>query len=496
MSGAGRERVLVAGAGIAGLGAALAFGDGTRDITILDRDPPPPDLSPEEAFYRWERKGATQLRHSHAFIGKLTALIRERYPDLLTELLGEGTRLFEFADALPPTLKPKYTRAAGDDELMLLFSRRTTLELAMRHYAARLPGVGIVPNAAVRGLLFRREGRKLFADGLQVEQDGVLSDVRADIVIDASGRNSAFPEWLRKEGVEIREDESPCGILYFTRHYRLRDGQEEPPADGTPGAGDLGYIKFGVFVADNRHFSVTLATPEIETELRKAIVRPEIFDGICMMLPGAARWMNPTRAEAVSQVFAMGNLQNVWRHYLKNGEPQVLGFFAIGDAAIRTNPLYGRGCASGILEAHLLREALDATPDPAERARVYDRTVHKAVRPYFDSMAKLDLQAIRRAEHARDPHYRPRLKARLMRSFAEDGLAPAQRADLEVSRAMSRIFHMVEEPAVFTRSPNIMARILKVWATPKTLKQARGWYPPTFGPKRSEMFVQLGLAAI
>ena len=112
-------------------------------------------------------------------------------------------------------------------------------------------------------------------------------------------------------------------------------------------ARDLGYIKFGVFIADNRHFSVTLATPEIETEMRMAVMKPENFDAICMALPGAARWMNPERAEPVSQVFAMGNLQNVWRHYLKDGEPQVLNFFAIGDAAIRTNPLYGRGCSSG-----------------------------------------------------------------------------------------------------------------------------------------------------
>ena len=61
------EQVLVAGSGIAGLGAALAFGGGTRGVTILDRDPPPPAGSAEEAFYNWERKGATQLRHSHAF---------------------------------------------------------------------------------------------------------------------------------------------------------------------------------------------------------------------------------------------------------------------------------------------------------------------------------------------------------------------------------------------------------------------------------------------
>src|SRR6185369_11277879 len=108
MSHAHTERVLIAGAGISVLGAALAFGDGTREVIILDRDPPPPDMSSDEAFYKWERKGATQLRHSHAFIGRLTALIRDRYPDLLAELQQEGTRLFGFGDALTPPLEDKY----------------------------------------------------------------------------------------------------------------------------------------------------------------------------------------------------------------------------------------------------------------------------------------------------------------------------------------------------------------------------------------------------
>ena len=70
----------------------------------------------------------------------------------------------------------------------------------------------------------------------------------------------------------------------------------------------------------------------------------------------------------------MGNLQNVWRHYLKDGEPQVLNFFAIGDAAIRTNPLYGRGCSSGVVERASAARARSMHPrDPVERAKIYDR---------------------------------------------------------------------------------------------------------------------------
>jgi len=490
-----KERVLVAGSGIAGLGAALALSDGARDVIFLDRDPPPPDTSPEEAFAHWERRGATQLRHSHAFLGRLTSLIRDRYPELMKELLAEGTRLFGFAEGLPPTIEHKYTPEKGDEDLTLLFSRRTTLELVIRRYAARLPGVTFITDAGVRGLIARKENGKIVVEGLKVERNGAVEDMHADIVVDATGRNTVFPEWLRAEGAVVREESSPCGILYFTRHYRLRDGQEEPPRDGTPGGGDLGYIKFGVFIADNRHFSVTLATPEIETEMRTAVMKPEVFDAVCMALPGAARWMNPERAEPVSAVYAMGALQNVWRHYMKDGEPQVLNFFPLGDAGVRTNPLYGRGCSSGFVEAHILREALDATTDPVQRAKLYEQGFEKAIRPYFDSMVKLDLQAIRRAENERNPNYKPRLKARLMKSFTDDALMPAQRAHVAVSRAMSRVFHMLDEPTAFMKRPEIVARILATWAMPKALKEARDYYPPKMGPERDEMFARLNIAA-
>ena len=218
------EKILVAGAGIAGLGVALALGDGDREVTILDRDPPPPDASPEVAFNTWERRGATQLRHSHVFLGRLTTLIRDRYPKLLDELLEAGARIFTFEDALPPTLKGAYTSAPGDDEMALLFSRRTTLELIVRRYAAQLPNVRFVPDTGVRGLLAHRDGQTLIVDGLTVTRDDKVEEMRADVTVDASGRNTAFPDWLRAEGLEVAEEESPAGILYFTRHYRLRDG--------------------------------------------------------------------------------------------------------------------------------------------------------------------------------------------------------------------------------------------------------------------------------
>ncbi len=490
------EHILVAGSGIAGLGAALALGNSGRRITILDRDSAPPSGSAEDAFASWERRGATQLRHSHVFLGRLTTLIRERYPDLLAELLKEGVRIFRFEDGLPPALRARYKLEPGDEDLAIMFSRRTTLELVMRRFAQTLSGVSFVSDAAIRGIVSHRDSDGLLVvDGLNVEQDGVSAEMRADVIVDASGRNTNFADWFRAEGVTVAEEESPAGILYFTRHYKLIDGQDEPVRDGTPVAGDLGYIKFGVFAADNRHFSITLATPEIENGLRTTVVRPEIFDAICAEIPGIARWTDPARSEPASPVYAMGNLKSVWRSYLKDGEPQILNFVAIGDAAVRTNPLYGRGCSAGVVHAHILRAALDATRDPKERAKKIETDTRQALRPFYDTMVRQDLQAIRRAAHERDPHYVPGRRARVVKSFVEDALGPATRGDIDVLRGFSRAFHMIEDPSEWLKRPSLLAKLMAFWAMPKAAKLARGYYPPPLGPSRAELFAKLAIPA-
>ncbi len=495
MTDARHERILVAGSGIAGLGAALALSGGGRDVTILDRDPAPPDLSAEEAFYSWERKGATQLRHSHVFLGRLTSLIRDKYPELLEQLKAAGARVFPFKDGLPPALRAQYIPEPGDDDLSILFSRRTTLELVMRRYAATLPGVTFVSDAGVRGILSHREGEFLVVDGLNVERDGAVHDMRADIVVDATGRNTSMPDWLRAEGVVVSEEEAPCGILYYTRHYKLRDGQDEPSREGAPGAGALGYLGFGVFMADNRHFSITLAVPEIENELRMAVMKPETFDTICSEIPGAARWIDPVRAEPVSQVFSMGNLKSVWRSWQKDHEPQVLNFFAIGDAAVRTNPLYGRGCSAGVVHAHVLRDVLDTTKNARARARIIESRTRETLRPFYDSMVQQDAQAIRRAANERDPNYKPSFRARLTKGFIEDAVQPATRSDVGLLRDFSRAFHMIDKPTDWLKSPSNVAKLLAIWATTKKVKEQRKLYAPKAGPERAEMFAKLHIAA-
>ncbi|MDX2235051.1 MAG: FAD-dependent oxidoreductase [Hyphomonadaceae bacterium] len=488
------ERILILGAGITGLCAAMALAGRGREIVVLDRDPPPPDLDPDEAFAHWSRRGVTQLRHSHVFIGRLIALLRARQPALWDALLASGARESAFADALPPKLRATYRSAPGDEALSFLFSRRSTLELVMRRHAEGLRDVTFVTDAFVAGPLFARREGALVLEGVRGARAGEAATWRADAVIDAMGRTSAFPEWLAAEGAPPLEESSPAGILYFTRHYRLLDGAEEPPRGLTPGAGDLGYLKYGVFIADNRHFSVTLACPEIETALRVALPRADVFDAVCARLPGVSPWTDVARAAPVSKVFAMGALKNAWRRFSVDGAPVARGYFPLGDAAVRTNPLYGRGCSTGAIQAFLLGDIFSETADPVARLTLLETRVEAEIRPFFDAMVRQDAAAIRRAAREQKPDgRRPRWQARLAKSFVEDAIGPATRGDLVVLRALMRPFHMLEHPTAWMRRPEVMVRILMVWARGRAEKA--DLYPPPLGPARKDLLADLGLPA-
>ena len=344
----------------------------------------------------------------------------------------------------------------------------------------------------MRNILTERDaGGTLRVTGVKVETDGETKDWMADIVIDAAGKNSQMIEWLNERGAGITEEAERAGILYFTRHYRLHDGKSEPARTKIPGAGDLGFIKYGVFPADNGCFSITLAVPEIEMEMRRAIVRPETFDAICAMLPGIASWTSSETSKPVSRVFGMGELISRWRHMVKDGEPRVLNFFPLGDSVIRTNPLYGRGCCFAGVAAEALSETLAKSDNPRERAKRYHARLAKELRQHFDDMVKQDLAATRRAKNALDPDYKPGVKARIIKSFAEDAILPAIRGDVDLMRAFMRSFHMVDAPNTWLRDPRNVSKVLGTWARGK--KRNADLYPPKLGPGREEMYRSLGI---
>jgi 2-polyprenyl-6-methoxyphenol hydroxylase-like FAD-dependent oxidoreductase len=487
------ETVIVIGAGIGGLCTALMLAPSGRAITLLERDGPIENQDPDQLFRDWRRTGVGQVRQSHAFLARLRTIMKAEHPLLLEQLKALGVRELTFDNMLTAPQQALYTPQPQDEELTFITSRRTTLEFAMRRYVETLGNVAIRSGFLVRRLVTSRaEDGVITVSGVTGEQEGAEITLCADVIVDTTGKNGFTFDQLVEEGANVREEKEGAGILYFTKHYRLKPGQLEPDRnEHPPASGDLGYLKYGVFPGDNGNFSITIALPEVELELRKSILNPEIFHQITLNLPGLHPWTNSTRSEPTSKVFGMGNLVSRWRDLVIEGKPATHGYFALGDTLIRTNPLYGRGCSFAAVGAQLLRRTLDETADPARRAIVLHQRLEAELRPFYLTQRRQDRSAIKRARETLTPGFKPKFKARLMQSFIDDGIRIAVRSDVRLLREAMRGFHMLEHPDKWLGKPNNLATVLYYWARGRKLNAAA--YPPSAGPERQEMMQALNL---
>lgn len=458
MSSLSHLHAVIVGSGITGLAAARVLSDRGMRVTLLERDADPDVADPASAFIAWQRKGAPQVRHSHAFLGRLRRLLRERYPDLFGDLLAAGAAELDMLSRPPLTLPP-LTPEPGDEHLVALGCRRTTFEWVVRRNVLARPHVQLISGAQARGLL----GAAGRVTGVRYVRDGVEETLAADLVVDASGRQSKAPEWLAAIGAPAPPEElEQSGIVYYTRFYRLRDGAVEPPRNKHPGAADYNWIKYAIFPADAGTFSVTFAVPLAVPRL-KVLARPAAFDVMARALPAVAPWVDPAIAEPIGDpahpVQAMGGLINRLRRFVVDGAPLAHGFVALGDAAYCTNPLYGRGCAQAFVHADLLGAALDAHPADLDAALAdLDRRARAEIEPFYRASVLADREAVRKAEGRAPRTLRGRLHAR----FIDDGLIIATRADPVVFRAFLRMFNMLETPEQAFGSPAVVLRSLRM----------------------------------
>lgn len=488
---AGVLNVAIVGAGICGMCTAITLAERGHHITLYERDGSPPAGGAETAFFEWKRSGAGQFRHPHAFLGLVCNLLAERYPQLLEQLFAAGARKVDFSEMLPYALREHYQPQPGDEALWVLMCRRATMETVIRKHVESLPGVRIVSGVTVTGLIAQPAGpgRPLELQGLYVDRDQA---VHADVVVDASGRTSRLPRMLADLGVEIPEEKEDAEILYYTRHYRLQPGAEEPPRGKLPGAGDLGYLKFGVFPGEDGHFAIILCIPVQELALKKALRDGDQFDRICRSIPGLAPWLEEQRSAPTTDSFGIADIHAVWRDYAPADAPLVHNFFAVGDAHVRTNPLYGRGCSTGVLHAAMLADVLagagpGASADEARaRALAFEQLTLEGVRPIYDASLSEDRKGKSRALALREGRNLDRaksLKQYLGLAFG-DALSAAAVEQVHVVRGLMRTVNLLEKPGAFLEDSQIKRTLLRYMLRGRRRNAASRLQP---GPDRDAM---------
>lgn len=497
----GQKHVIVVGGSCNGMAVALALSKHGHRVTILEKDELPDCDSPFEAFESWKRRGAPQVMHSHAFLARLHNSIVENAPGFYQELLDAGAEKMRFTDMVGE-LFPDAEFVSSDDEIVLLACRRMTYDWVLKRHLERTTDTIYRDGIEVVGLeAVRDEATGLpRVTGVRVRgSDAEREVLAADLVIDASGRRTKLGRWLQEIGAdELEEEVTECGIFYSSRFYRLLDGVEPPPLNGHIGA-DLGYMKYAIFPGDSRVFSVTLAASPEDDDLRGILRSEKIFDAAALALPATGAWVDPTVSEPITEVFGFGNLKDMLRLFVKDGVPLALGLFPIGDSLVHANPLTGRGCALGWLEALHLADALEEQPDDLKafalelHAKLVDDLVPWYVNIRDQDRALIEARnieksggdpyAFQREDGTTDP------KA-FMRSLFRDGLGPALAEDIVILRKFMRVFNMLDAPeSLIQEGGDLFPRLLAAWSR-------RGDRDPTrLGPVREEMVEHIRRAA-
>ncbi len=455
-------RIAIVGAGVAGLGSAIALAHDGHDVVLLERDATPLPETPDEAF-EWKRRGAPQVRHSHAFLARMRNLLRDRLPDVRDDLLKAGATEVAWGDMVLPTVEDRSPKP-GDEELVMLCCRRTTFEWVLRQAALRTDRVELRDGVTVTGL------QATNGSVTGVHTNG--GDITADVVLDATGRPSRLPELLREIGVRLKEKTSPTGIVYLSRFYRLRDAA--PNQQAFNGA-DLGYLKYAIFRGDNSTFSITLAYATDDEEM-KTLRQPGLFDAATNAIPAIKEWVSPECSDPISGVLYMGGLINRVRHFVVDGEPIVLGLHAVGDASVCTNPLYGRGCSLGMLHGVLFADAARETTDPRDLAVAFHDATQRELVPWYVASKQQDAVsiAVQRGEELSEFDT-------FVRSLVMDGLFPASRVNAHVSRAWFRTFNLLTTPDALMTDPDLMRVMLEFWNERESRAK-----PEPMGPPREE----------
>jgi 2-polyprenyl-6-methoxyphenol hydroxylase-like FAD-dependent oxidoreductase len=440
----GGGHALVVGGSMAGLLAARVLADSFDRVTVVERDgfPGGPEF----------RKGVPQSRHVHVLMTRGRRIVERFFPGLEKSLLEAGAVLIDSAEDFefltPAGFAPRFRSG-----IPFLQSSRELLEFAVRERVASIPGVRFLEETDVTGLLPAANGEAVA--GVKVRHRkgsdaGKEEKIPADLVVDASGRNSGASRWLEELGYEPPEETVVDSHLgYASRLYeRAEDGSRDwkallvqaAPPDITRG-GVLYPIEGGRWIAGLS--GVGGDYPPTDEEGFMAFARslrtPMLYETIKDLKP-------------VSPIHGYRATRNSRRHYEKRSR-QPDNFLVTGDAACAFNPVYGQGMTTAAIGAETIEEALLERRDMAGLSGRFQRRLAKATAGAWLLATGQDY----RVRGVEGPP--PSAASRITRPYMARVMALSLK-DQEVQRTVLEVYHMLKPPTAMF-APAIAAKVLR-----------------------------------
>ncbi|MCE0763020.1 hypothetical protein LWC35_08845 [Pseudonocardia kujensis] len=424
--------MVVAGGSIGGLAVALFAARAGHDVVLAEADGFPVPSGVEETWRGWKRRGVPQFRQLHGTQALGRAKLASRAPDVLDRLRTAGAHDVDLLAS-----RSDARQRTGAEGLVQFRCRRPVLEWVLRQAVAAEPRVGLRSAVEVTGLVV--------AAGCRPRVTGVATTrgkLPADVVVDATGRRSRVGEWCVRSGTA---PPTTCTVdtrqVYFTQWFR-RDAAFT--GDDPMLRVELPCATLLVLPVDAGWFSATFFAPAHDRGLRAALHSTDGFLGALRAVPSASTWIEDARP--IGTVQFMGRLANQLR---RPSARSPAGLLPVADAAVCTNPTWGRGAALALAHADALVDLLDAGEEPATLTAAFTAWTVENLEPWFHDTVLLDAETNARWAGAR-PAPSPE------RPFSHTDAVRTTRTDAGLHVAYLRYRNLLDMPAAFWSDPEIV----------------------------------------
>lgn len=447
------RHAIVIGGSVAGMLAARVLSDFFARVTVVERD-----QFPDQATFR---KGVPQGRHAHGLLVRGINILEEYFPRFVEALLKDGAQFVNMGSGVTFYIAGKRL-PSFESALELLSCSRPLIEHVIRRKLQDHTNVQILSGCRVEGLCTDAEQRR--ATGIRYrqrdEESGALSELSADLVVDASGRRSPLPKWLAQLGYTPPESVSvDAKAGYASRLYRLPAGKGDVPMayymPEAPQQSRGGIVMPIESDADERLILVTLIGLNGDYPPSDAAE----FEAFARGLPASLFKTVIDGAEPLDAPYGYRQVENRLRKYDKL--PRYLeGVVAVGDSVYALNPVYGQGMTVAALASRALHEELAAhqarqgLDDLTGLAKTFQRKLATVIDAPWQLATGQDL----RWPVAAEGHQTP-IATRLVQRYF-DTVLRTMPGDTVVAEAFFHVQNMLKPPTTLFH-PTVVYRVLR-----------------------------------